>query len=280
MEQPVPQKWLFWNLFHDDIGTEYICNVFACFKRLGRKWFSNAMIIFSFAILCFFRLAHSEGSFTGGASQPVNNPDLVEDLSQVQQLQNESTNTAENTEQKPEEEVRWNNGDLELCHCSVSPNEIIFWIGSQIVSRVPFSSCGSPWLFLCCCIMAHSRWQLTVVLHRGHLKCLSLLGWASELVLPLLFGKTVCSTATIYFFCCGAENWDCCTHLGVMDVLESIMLTSWGCRVCTAPHWDLMSKSWRNWHLTWKWLWYFDRCTDISPCSLSSAVSSSCLRKC
>ncbi|KAM4660188.1 high mobility group protein 20A isoform 2-T13 [Amazona ochrocephala] len=50
------------------------------------------------------RLAHSESSFTGGTSQSVNNPDLVEDLSQVQQLQNESSNTAENTEQKPEEE--------------------------------------------------------------------------------------------------------------------------------------------------------------------------------
>uniref|UniRef100_A0A8C4UFN2 High mobility group protein 20A n=1 Tax=Falco tinnunculus TaxID=100819 RepID=A0A8C4UFN2_FALTI len=49
-------------------------------------------------------VAHSESSFSGGASQSVNNPDLVEDLSQVQQLQNESSNTAENTEQKPEEE--------------------------------------------------------------------------------------------------------------------------------------------------------------------------------
>ncbi|NXV89010.1 HM20A protein, partial [Calonectris borealis] len=49
-------------------------------------------------------LAHSESSFSGGTSQSVNNPDLVEDLSQVQQLQNESSNTAENTEQKPEEE--------------------------------------------------------------------------------------------------------------------------------------------------------------------------------
>lgn len=62
--------------------------------------------------MCFFRLAHSESSFSGGTSQSVNNPDLVEDLSQVQQLQNESSNTAENTEQKPEEEVRWNNSDF------------------------------------------------------------------------------------------------------------------------------------------------------------------------
>lgn len=61
---------------------------------------------FSFAITYFFRLAHSESSFGGGTSQSVNNPDLVEDLSQVQQLQNESSNTAENIEQKPEEEVR------------------------------------------------------------------------------------------------------------------------------------------------------------------------------
>lgn len=36
----------------------------------------------------------------------MNNPDLVEDLSQAQQLQNESSNAAETTEQKPEEEVR------------------------------------------------------------------------------------------------------------------------------------------------------------------------------
>ncbi|XP_068813989.1 high mobility group protein 20A isoform X5 [Struthio camelus] len=49
-------------------------------------------------------LAHSESSFSGGTSQSVNNPDLVEDLSQAQQLQNESSNTAENAEQKPEEE--------------------------------------------------------------------------------------------------------------------------------------------------------------------------------
>ncbi|NWH31926.1 HM20A protein, partial [Chloropsis hardwickii] len=49
-------------------------------------------------------LANSECSFSGGTSQPVNNPDLVEDLSQVQQQQNESSNAAETTEQKPEEE--------------------------------------------------------------------------------------------------------------------------------------------------------------------------------
>ncbi|NWS90982.1 HM20A protein, partial [Toxostoma redivivum] len=49
-------------------------------------------------------LANSESSFSGGTSQPVNNPDLVEDLSQTQQQQNESSNAAETTEQKPEEE--------------------------------------------------------------------------------------------------------------------------------------------------------------------------------
>ncbi|KAJ7423997.1 High mobility group protein 20A [Willisornis vidua] len=49
-------------------------------------------------------LANLESSFSGGASQPVNNPDVVEDLSQAQQLQNESSNAAETTEQKPEEE--------------------------------------------------------------------------------------------------------------------------------------------------------------------------------
>ncbi|NXW80098.1 HM20A protein, partial [Hirundo rustica] len=49
-------------------------------------------------------LANSESSFSGGTSQPVNNPDLVEDLSQAQQQQNESSNAAETTEQKPEEE--------------------------------------------------------------------------------------------------------------------------------------------------------------------------------
>lgn len=57
-------------------------------------------------LLCFFRLANSESSFSGGTSQAVNNPDLVEDLSQAQQQQNESSNAAETTEQKPEEEVR------------------------------------------------------------------------------------------------------------------------------------------------------------------------------
>ncbi|KAM4766381.1 high mobility group protein 20A isoform 2-T9 [Cyanocitta cristata] len=49
-------------------------------------------------------LANSESSFSGGTLQPVNNPDLVEDLSQAQQLQNESSTAAETTEQKPEEE--------------------------------------------------------------------------------------------------------------------------------------------------------------------------------
>ncbi|XP_025066621.1 high mobility group protein 20A isoform X3 [Alligator sinensis] len=49
-------------------------------------------------------LVHSEGLFSGGASQPVNNTDSVEDLSQVQQPQNESSNTVESSEQKPEEE--------------------------------------------------------------------------------------------------------------------------------------------------------------------------------
>uniref|UniRef100_A0A8C5X5A4 High mobility group protein 20A n=1 Tax=Malurus cyaneus samueli TaxID=2593467 RepID=A0A8C5X5A4_9PASS len=49
-------------------------------------------------------LTNSESSFSGATSQPVNNPDLVEDSSQAQQLQNESSNAAETTEQKPEEE--------------------------------------------------------------------------------------------------------------------------------------------------------------------------------
>ncbi|KAM7152670.1 high mobility group protein 20A isoform 1-T2 [Macrochelys suwanniensis] len=55
-------------------------------------------------------LAHSEGSYGGGASQSVNNPDFVEDLSQVQLLQNESSNTAESSEQRLEEEQRTKRG--------------------------------------------------------------------------------------------------------------------------------------------------------------------------
>ncbi|XP_074822148.1 high mobility group protein 20A isoform X1 [Natator depressus] len=55
-------------------------------------------------------LAHSEGSYSGGASQSVNNPDFVEDLSQVQLLQNESSNTAESSEQRLEEEQRTKRG--------------------------------------------------------------------------------------------------------------------------------------------------------------------------
>ncbi|XP_001505909.1 high mobility group protein 20A isoform X1 [Ornithorhynchus anatinus] len=51
-------------------------------------------------------LSHPEAPYSGGASQSSNNPDFVEDLTQVPLLQNESSNTAESSEQRHEEEQR------------------------------------------------------------------------------------------------------------------------------------------------------------------------------
>uniref|UniRef100_A0A8D0L9Y8 High mobility group protein 20A n=1 Tax=Sphenodon punctatus TaxID=8508 RepID=A0A8D0L9Y8_SPHPU len=55
-------------------------------------------------------LTHTDGTYGGGASQSVSNPDFVEDFSQVQLLQSESSNTAENSEQRHEEEQRTKRG--------------------------------------------------------------------------------------------------------------------------------------------------------------------------
>ncbi|KAJ6664158.1 hypothetical protein lerEdw1_008374, partial [Lerista edwardsae] len=55
-------------------------------------------------------LNHSEGSCSGSASQFANNPDFAEDLLQNQVLRNESSNKAENSEPRPEEEQRTKRG--------------------------------------------------------------------------------------------------------------------------------------------------------------------------
>ncbi|XP_033016816.1 high mobility group protein 20A isoform X2 [Lacerta agilis] len=55
-------------------------------------------------------LNHSEGSCTGSASQSANNPDFAEDLLHSQLLRNESSNKAENSEPRPEEEQRTKRG--------------------------------------------------------------------------------------------------------------------------------------------------------------------------
>ncbi|XP_061451319.1 high mobility group protein 20A isoform X2 [Rhineura floridana] len=55
-------------------------------------------------------LNHSEGLCSGSASQSANNPDFAEDLLQTQLLRNESSNKAENSELRPEEEQRTKRG--------------------------------------------------------------------------------------------------------------------------------------------------------------------------
>ncbi|XP_053258643.1 high mobility group protein 20A isoform X2 [Podarcis raffonei] len=55
-------------------------------------------------------LNHSEGSCIGSASQSANNPDFAEDLLHSQLLRNESSNKAENSEPRPEEEQRTKRG--------------------------------------------------------------------------------------------------------------------------------------------------------------------------
>ncbi|KAH0619850.1 hypothetical protein JD844_014213 [Phrynosoma platyrhinos] len=55
-------------------------------------------------------LNHSEGLCTGSALQSTNNPDFAEDLLQTQLLRNESSNKAENSEPRPEEEQRAKRG--------------------------------------------------------------------------------------------------------------------------------------------------------------------------
>ncbi|XP_078388500.1 high mobility group protein 20A isoform X3 [Cetorhinus maximus] len=47
-----------------------------------------------------------EGSYSSGVSQSLNNPEFVEDLSQVQLLQNESPQAADSNEQRSEEEQK------------------------------------------------------------------------------------------------------------------------------------------------------------------------------
>ena len=53
----------------------------------------------------FCRLTHPEAPYSSGATSSTNNPEFVEDLSQGQLLQNESSNTAEGNEQRHEDEV-------------------------------------------------------------------------------------------------------------------------------------------------------------------------------
>lgn len=55
-------------------------------------------------------LAHPEAPYGSGATSSTNNPELVEDLSQGQLLQNEASNAAEGTEQRHEDEQRSKRG--------------------------------------------------------------------------------------------------------------------------------------------------------------------------
>lgn len=50
-------------------------------------------------------LTHPEGPYGSAATSTTNNPEFVEDLSQGQLLQSESSNAAEGSEQRPEDEV-------------------------------------------------------------------------------------------------------------------------------------------------------------------------------
>ena len=66
--------------------------------------------------LSFFRITHPEVPYSSGASSSTNNPEFVEDLSQGQLLQNESSNTAEGSEQRHEDEVSWS---ISSCYWSL-----------------------------------------------------------------------------------------------------------------------------------------------------------------
>ena len=55
-------------------------------------------------------LTHPEAPYSSGATSSSNNPEFVEDLSQGQLLQNESSNTAEGNEQRHEDEQRSKRG--------------------------------------------------------------------------------------------------------------------------------------------------------------------------
>lgn len=55
--------------------------------------------------LLLFRLPHPEVPYGRGPISSTNNPEFVEDLSQGQLLQTESSNTAEGSEQRHEDEV-------------------------------------------------------------------------------------------------------------------------------------------------------------------------------
>lgn len=54
------------------------------------------------------RLTHPEGPYGSTATSSTNNPEFVEDLSQGQLLQSESSNAADGSEQRHEDEVSWN----------------------------------------------------------------------------------------------------------------------------------------------------------------------------
>lgn len=66
--------------------------------------------ILTFALLLFPRLTHPEVPYSAGATSSTDNPEFVEDLSQGQLLQNESSNTAEGNEQRHEDEQRSKRG--------------------------------------------------------------------------------------------------------------------------------------------------------------------------
>ncbi|KAH0509683.1 High mobility group protein 20A [Microtus ochrogaster] len=55
-------------------------------------------------------LTHPEGPYSSGATSSTNNPEFVEDLSQGQMLQSESSNAAEGNEQRHEDEQRSKRG--------------------------------------------------------------------------------------------------------------------------------------------------------------------------
>lgn len=82
-----------------------------CFLVAGKFVFSlmrETFAAFRTKLTYFYlllRLTHPEGPYSSAATSSTNNPEFVEDLSQGQMLQSESSNAAEGNEQRHEDEV-------------------------------------------------------------------------------------------------------------------------------------------------------------------------------
>lgn len=98
-------------IFHTDcgVGSNSSTNVLLVAGKfvfsLMRETFAAFRTKLTYFFYLLLRLTHPEGPYGSAATSSTNNPESVEDLSQGQMLQSESSNAAEGNEQRHEDEV-------------------------------------------------------------------------------------------------------------------------------------------------------------------------------